>query len=142
MSESNPAISPTPEPQNTPLESSRYTYFNLTKLHLGLITGFALLCFVANPSQNRHLEEVIKVAALRDPSRLTTEYQVVTRFPEYNDYLIFSTISFGNNGYTSSEYTLTYGFLGFVKTTGYIRDVMLDIAVSTKNQREKETAPK
>ena len=99
----------------------------LEKVKRLLIAGFLLLAFLTNPSQNRHLEELVKSASLRDANRKTGEFKVVTQSNEYNDYFIFSTTSIGN-GFLSSDYTLTYGFLGFIKTTGNISSVMYEIA--------------
>ena len=70
------------------------------------------LAFFTNPNQAAHLKAIKDTAVLRrsgyDALRVEVSPGVV-----YNNYLIFSTTSFGTE-------TLTYGYLGQVQTTNYV----------------------
>ena len=96
-----------------------------------------MIAVVLNPSQDRQLDEVSKVATRRASLESDNlEHLWVPKLSTYNNYIVFSTITYEWAG--SEEKMLSFGFLGIVQTTGNIGDVMVELGGwMEKAKREK-----
>ena len=95
-----------------------------------------MIAVVLNPSQDRQLDEVSKVATRRASLESDNlEHLWVPKLSTYNNYIVFSTITYEWAG--SEEKMLSFGFLGIVQTTGNIGDVMVELGVGWKRQKGK-----
>jgi hypothetical protein len=121
------------DPDNTPLDTKRkrYTLQAFVGLSILLIIG-ALL----NPGQEKHLEALRKVTDAKKLSESEVPSEVVVRISKYRDYFVFSTVIFGENNLIQEPVTISYGFLGAVKTTSRINDVLYAISQWEKTQAQ------
>ena len=72
-----------------------------------------LVAFFTNPGQAAHLNAIKQTIALRKPGAASDTTTAVMPLVRYNNYFVFSTVSFGYR-------TLAYGFLGQMLTTDEI----------------------
>jgi hypothetical protein len=100
---------------------------------LAVIVAAALL----NPSQDRHFDEIDKIIHRRELSIGDGQYTVHV-LASYNNYVLFSTVTFGNNKLMGESRVLSYGFFGAVKTTGKIKSVMAAIFEWEQNKEKTE----
>jgi len=92
---------------------------------------------VLNPSQERHFEAISNVIQLRqlDASGSKSAFVISA---SYNNFFLFSTVTFGDNGYLAGTRLVSYGFFGVVKTTGGIQDVMFAIFKRTDEKEQRK----
>jgi hypothetical protein len=101
-----------------------------------VVLAIVPLAALLNPSQARHFEEIDKIIQRRQLSLGDTASVAV--LASYNNYFLFSTVTFGHNHVMDDSRILSYGFLGTVKTSGNIQTVMFAIYEWAKTQKKKE----
>jgi hypothetical protein len=99
---------------------------------LAIVVAAALL----NPSQDRHFEEIDQIIQRRQLS-IGDGQSAVHLLASYNNYFVFSTVTFGGNKLMDDSRVLSYGFFGTVKTTGNIKPVMVTIYEWEQTQKGK-----
>src|ERR1700720_2709781 len=73
-----------------------------------------ILAFFTNPDQEAHLKAINGDVVFRKPDSASVVMDVLLPRLKYNNYLVFSTTSFGNKN-------LTYGCFGRIQTTTALR---------------------
>ena len=91
---------------------------------------FFLAAATLNPSQEHHLSEIASTFSRKlypQDQKNSIKLYALSMSSSYNNYFIFSTITFGGNNLYPAQYLLSYGFFGAVKTTDRINTTVADI---------------
>ena len=106
------------------IKSSRRNKIRLVSVILAVAA--IILTAVLNPNQEQHLKAIQAIAEARKLSNSQVPVDIITRISKYHDYFVFSTLRFEST-IMDRHPTVSYGFLGVVKTTGAIQDVLFAI---------------
>ena len=126
----------TPAPISKPKTPSRPALWWVILALVGLVIFVAAA--LLNPNQDRHFEEIDKIVRRRQISVDGPEHSAIAVLASYNNYFLFSTVTFGDNKVMQNSLTLSYGFFGTVKTTGNITDVMREINSAWDKLQKKD----
>ncbi len=127
-------MSDNPVKDQPPQARSKFPRVIFGLVALAIVPLAALL----NPSQERHFEDIDKIIQRRQLSVGDTGHSSVALLASYNNYFLFSTVTFGHNQVMDDSRMLSSGFLGTVKTSGNIQTVMFAIFEWDKTQKKKE----
>lgn len=110
-----------------PVPKKKFWILDSARKRFGVAIVFvaAAAAFLSNPGQDYHLKEIREVVVER---QLTNEESYgILRLSSYENYYLFSLVTFGKEGSVIGHHVLSYGVFGVVKTTGEISEAALAI---------------